>query len=323
MDPPDDPAPAPLAPPDAAFRVGAWTVEPGRNRIGRSGEHRRLEPRVMRLLATLAAAPGRPFSRAELLDAVWPDVTVNEEALSRAVSQLRRALDDDSRSPRYVETVHKSGYCLIAAVRVVGNGEPAAARAAEGDAPEPRRRRLAMRAAAAAATLLILAAIGFLLLRPAGREAEGLAAVPLTSDPGREIDPALSADGTRLAYVASAGGGYDLFWRPVGEERPVRLTRDERFEGHPAWSPDGRRLAYVASAGGGEGAAIHVVDIAGAGPRSCSTFPPGPTGSTGARMDAPSPTAAAPPANRLRSCFSTSPPGHRAPSRDRLRRETI
>ena len=40
----------------------------------------------MRLLTTLAAAPGRPLLRQELIDAVWPDVLVNEGALSRAVS---------------------------------------------------------------------------------------------------------------------------------------------------------------------------------------------------------------------------------------------
>ena len=94
MDELDAPIPADSAAFDGPFRVGEWLVEPARNRIGRDGAFRKLEPRVMRLLATLAAAAGRPLSRGALLDAVWPDVTVNEEALSRAISQLRRALDE-------------------------------------------------------------------------------------------------------------------------------------------------------------------------------------------------------------------------------------
>ena len=112
------PAEAAVAEPrPLSFVVGDWLVEPHWNRICRGEETVKLEPRVMRLLVTLAAVPDRPLQRQELLDTVWPDTFVNEEALSRAVSQLRRAFGDDAKAPRYLQTVHKGGYCLIAPVR--------------------------------------------------------------------------------------------------------------------------------------------------------------------------------------------------------------
>ena len=254
MDELDAPIPTPPAPFAGPFRVGEWLVEPARNRIGRDGAFRKLEPRVMRLLATLAASAGRPLSRHDLLDAVWPDVTVNEEALSRGISQLRRALDDDSRKPAYIETVHKSGYCLIAPVSPVR------------EAVRPTSRFRAGRRAAAIALLLLAAAaaaLAFLAIRPRAPEALAeLVATPLTSDPGREIDPAISRDGTRVAYIASGAGGYDLFWRRVGDSGASRLTRGGAALGHPVWSPDGGRIAYVASGADGSGPGLHIVDVA-------------------------------------------------------------
>jgi Tol biopolymer transport system component/DNA-binding winged helix-turn-helix (wHTH) protein len=254
MDELDAPIPPPPAPFVGPFRVGEWLVEPPRNRIGKGGALRKLEPRVMRLLATLAASAGRPLSRSALLDAVWPDVTVNEEALSRGISQLRRALDDDSRKPAYIETVHKSGYCLIAPVS-----------AAQETVRATSRFRAGRRAAVIALLLLAAAAAAlvFLAIRPRAPEALAeLVATPLTSDPGREIDPAISRDGTRLAYLASHASGYDLFWRRIGDSRAARLTRGGRAVGHPVWSPDGGRIAYVGSNADGSGAALLVVDVA-------------------------------------------------------------
>ena len=237
----------------APFRVGACLVEPAWNRIVRDGHAVKLEPRVMRLLTVLAAAPARPLQRQQLLDSVWPEVTVNEEALSRAVSQLRRALGDDPRAPRYVETVHKGGYCLIAPVEAAEAADAPAAKAAR-----PRRRwawaLIAVLAIALAAVSIYRAAAPSSDAAPALRPL-----VPLTSDPGREIDPAVSPDGTRVAYLASVDGGYDLFVRDVEDGAPLRLTRNKLAKGHPAWSPDGRRIALVAA--DGEAAAIYLIRV--------------------------------------------------------------
>lgn len=98
------------------FRVGAWCVDPTGGRILRDGEEVRLDPRTMRLLHCLAERPGEVVSVNQLLDAVWPDVTVAPDSVYQAVAQLRRLLSDDPRSPTYIATAPRQGYRLIAAV---------------------------------------------------------------------------------------------------------------------------------------------------------------------------------------------------------------
>ncbi len=204
----------------------------------------------MRLLATLAAAPGRPLLRQELLDAVWPDTIVNEEALSRAVSQLRRALGDDPKAPRYLQTVHKGGYCLIAPVTA------ALAEAAPASRPEPRGRWVP-----SWPLLLLLAGIAaiflYLAVKPSVHQLALGPLVPITSEPGREIDPAISLDGKRIAYLASRDSGYDLLVRDLEGGGPLRLTGSALSKGHPVWSPTGDRIAFVGAQG--DAAAIYVV----------------------------------------------------------------
>lgn len=70
----------------------------------------------MRLLVCLAERPGEIVSIDELLDRVWPDVTVAPDSVYQAVASLRRILGDDSKQPTYIATVPRLGYQLVAPV---------------------------------------------------------------------------------------------------------------------------------------------------------------------------------------------------------------
>src|SRR5262245_64882719 len=70
----------------------------------------------MDLLAFLATTGGRVVSKDEIIDAVWQGRFIAEATLTRSVADLRRALGDDQRSPRYIETIPKRGYRLVAPV---------------------------------------------------------------------------------------------------------------------------------------------------------------------------------------------------------------
>lgn len=108
------------------FLLGEWLVRPAENRLfGPLGE-RRLEPRVMQLLCRLAEADANTVRRAALLNELWWEKEVGDEVLSTAVSSLRKALGDDFRSPRYLETVPKAGYRLVQRPRAVGDKRPLA-----------------------------------------------------------------------------------------------------------------------------------------------------------------------------------------------------
>ncbi len=99
----------------APFILGEWTVQPQLNRLSRSGGGDvQLEPKMMDVLVCLARNPGDVVSREALIDAVWPEVFISESVLTRAIAGLRRALGDDARRPRFIETISKRGYRLMA-----------------------------------------------------------------------------------------------------------------------------------------------------------------------------------------------------------------
>lgn len=70
----------------------------------------------MDVLVVFAEHPGEVLPRAVILDAVWAEPYVADAVLTRAIAVLRRVLRDDARDPRYIETIPKRGYRLIADV---------------------------------------------------------------------------------------------------------------------------------------------------------------------------------------------------------------
>ena len=92
-----------------------WSFDPSRHLVATDGEQRRLEPKAVAVLLRLTQNPGRVVSKHELLEAAWPDQIVSEEVLTNAIYQIRRALADDARRPRIIETIPKRGYLLLEA----------------------------------------------------------------------------------------------------------------------------------------------------------------------------------------------------------------
>src|SRR4051812_6993971 len=97
-------------------RIGAFEVRASSNELAGPGGVIRLRPRLMDVLLRLAASPGNVVPRQVLLDEVWPRRLVADEVLSRTIAELRTALADDAREARYIETLPKVGYRLIAPV---------------------------------------------------------------------------------------------------------------------------------------------------------------------------------------------------------------
>ena len=102
--------------PDTQVQIGEFLADPASNEISASGKTTRLRPILMDVLLRLAADAGSAVNRETLLNDVWPRRMVNDEVLSRAIAELRTALGDDPKHPRYIETLPKIGYRLIASV---------------------------------------------------------------------------------------------------------------------------------------------------------------------------------------------------------------
>ena len=116
---------------DAGFTVGLWQVDPIRNVISQGSDERHLEHRLMQTLIFLAKNPGQVISREQFFDSVWKGLIVNEEALSRAISLLRSALNDNAHRPEFIQTIPGVGYRLIAEVTAAITPLPVSTSAAE------------------------------------------------------------------------------------------------------------------------------------------------------------------------------------------------
>ena len=73
------------------------------------------------MLDQLVGRPGQLVTKEELLNHVWPDTFVGDAVLKVTIRQLRDALDDNSKSPEFIETAHRRGYRFIGQISEGGN----------------------------------------------------------------------------------------------------------------------------------------------------------------------------------------------------------
>src|ERR1700694_4318462 len=105
------------------FHFGEFALDVGERRLLRGTETVRLSPKAYDVLVVLVRQSGRLVTKDELLAQVWPESFVEEGILNVHVAALRKALGDDTRPPAYIETVVRSGYRFIAAVRFDSGNE--------------------------------------------------------------------------------------------------------------------------------------------------------------------------------------------------------
>lgn len=110
---------------DKTFRVGNWMVDPVARSFSDGKDTLRVDPKAIDLLELLASRPGEVVTRDEIFDAIWPNVIVGEDTLAKTISRLRKALGDQAVNARYIETVPKRGYRLIADLSTLEPMEPA------------------------------------------------------------------------------------------------------------------------------------------------------------------------------------------------------
>lgn len=103
----------------ATIGIGEWQFDASSNRLFCDTRTLDLEPLPARVLEYLAARPGQVVSSDELVEALWPRKFVGDSPVYRIIAELRRALGDDASNPRYIKTIRKRGYKLIAETRPV------------------------------------------------------------------------------------------------------------------------------------------------------------------------------------------------------------
>ena len=136
----------------ASWQIGEWIADPSDDSLTREQTVIKIEPRLMQLLVCLAQSAPQVVSMERLLTEVWSGVIVGSASVYQSVSQLRKTLGDTETEPRYIETVARKGYRLIAPARRLTALVPGAADTA------------VLTPASAGARRSVLAGIGALIL---------------------------------------------------------------------------------------------------------------------------------------------------------------
>jgi len=143
------------------LRFGQFTLDPNRASLSRAGTDVPLRPKSFDVLLYLARNPERVVSKAELIEAAWPEVFVTDNSLVQCISDIREALADDAQD--ILKTVARRGYLFAAKVAEVDDSltDIATPRPSEGLPPaHPARRSRSIPAGILIAALVVILAGG-------------------------------------------------------------------------------------------------------------------------------------------------------------------
>ena len=249
------------AKPEQHLKVGDWWYLPQQDKLvkiddtGEISETASLDNLCQKALNYFLVNAGRLVTRDELLSDVWGVRDVSDGRISRVIRVLRVALGDDSREPRYIETIPKRGFRFIAPVAEViltsGNDEPVDNHIEEQHVIQQQERKHHRHWWLLAGTFLscVLAISGWQYWQqsqldpqvPFGRFE------PLSSMDGLELYPDVSKDGRYLVYSHSLDFDSDseLIIQDLKslEKKQIKVSSKGGIRG-PIWSPDGNSIVY-------------------------------------------------------------------------------
>jgi Tol biopolymer transport system component/DNA-binding winged helix-turn-helix (wHTH) protein len=243
-------------------RFGAFELDLRVGELRKAGVRVNLQEQPLKVLECLVERAGELVTREELRQRLWQgDTFVDfEHGVNAAVKRLRETLGDSAETPRFIETLPRRGYRLIAPVErdqppvvveatlaTADCGDNQRLQAAAELPAHPKRWSDRLIGASVLGILVTAAFAGWVLSRSSKNPELPMKVVPLTSLTGFEIAAKVSADGTRVAFTwnGEAEDNFDIYVQMVGSAEPQRLSTDPAFEGNPNWSPNNMQIAYL------------------------------------------------------------------------------
>ena len=217
------------------FLLNDHLIDPSRNQIILSKQITDVPPKAMAVLILLAKNSGRVVSHEELMEAVWPNAVVGPNTLQRSVTQLRKALGDNSKQQNFIKTHAKQGYSLIGEIKwqvehitqtpslVVNYWNRA--------------------------YWLIVPIIILILFNWLGNDKIKLSfsnPAPITATDRNEINARYSPDGKFLVFKRNGPACNTHLWaKKLSSGEEYQLTKQAGVYGSVAWSADGNQLAFT------------------------------------------------------------------------------
>ncbi len=261
----------------AQVRIGSFELDIQAGELRQDGIKARLQEQPREILAMLLEHPGDVVTREELRRRLWPDHTFVDfdHGLNRAINKLRETLGDDADKPRYIETLPRRGYRLIAPVETVAPVSPpanrespvksTAAETAQLQQAAPLRKRRIWPLAASAGLIVAAALSTYLLTRPLPPP-KVLGYVQIThSDLQKE---GIVTDGSRLYFNATFSGQSVICQVSTSGGEIVTLASTLPNATLADISPKGDELLVVTNLrkSGGHGA-LWILPLVGGSPR--------------------------------------------------------
>jgi eukaryotic-like serine/threonine-protein kinase len=245
------------------------TLDVSAERLTRGATEIKLRPKSFQVLRYLVERAGRLVTRDELLEAIWPDVVVTDESITKCVADIRNALHDHSQ--QVIRTVARRGYVFTASVtKTVEFPRRADHQAEHGRAAVPHdggpqrpliegvpsmsRNAVGLRRWAAIVVVLVVVVGVTIALFVAVRADRGNAAAAvdytqITNFTDSAFAPALSPDGRMLTFIRgengeTLGGKGEVFIKFLPDGEPIQLTHDGTSKMSPTFTPGSDRIAY-------------------------------------------------------------------------------
>jgi Tol biopolymer transport system component/DNA-binding winged helix-turn-helix (wHTH) protein len=236
-------------------RFEDFEVNLGTGEVWKAGRPLKVQEQPFRILAALLERPGQVVTREELRQLIWPENNFGDfdHAINLAMAKLRATLGDSADVPHLIETLPRRGYRFIAPLKEQSDLPSAGIvpPPQEPTLPSPIKEHPAKAAGkklwlmVGALALVVIAVVALVRLFPKMREQSSIGGeiAPLVSMPGQQEMPAVSPDGSQVAFDYYGAPHPGIYIALVGGEKPLQLTENGNDD-YPTWSPDGRQIAF-------------------------------------------------------------------------------
>ena len=217
-------------------RFGQWHFNPVDGSLKSSDHEQTLPPRLSKLLTILTDYPGEMVSRERIIEYVWANKVVNEDALSRCIAELRNVLKDDRQAPEFIETIPRRGYKFIKPLK--------------GGIRLSKPRMSQLSVLLVVLVIVLTSVVRLLTPEPPDFRSAISNATRVTFDHAIEYQPEISNDGTLIAYASVVGSRYEVFIVDnAGRTRFTFADQDYHLLS-PTLSPDNQQLLAAKTARG-------------------------------------------------------------------------